>query len=87
MEMNRKLFDYARLLLIAGIVVAIDQVTKAAVRSSLAVGEIYHPELWISQYARLLHLSNTGATNGILLNFNSLLAIVPIVVSIAIIYF
>jgi signal peptidase II len=78
--------DYAVLFLIAGSVILLDQLTKAAVRHNLAFGEIYQPELWISQYFRFIHLKNTGATNGIFQNLNNILALFPFVVTIVILY-
>jgi signal peptidase II len=78
--------DYAVLFLIAGIVILLDQSTKAVVRHSLVFGEIYQPGLWISQYARFIHLKNTGATNGMFQNLNTVLAIFPFIVSAVIMY-
>jgi signal peptidase II len=85
--LKKRLSDYAALFLIAGIVILLDQLTKAAVRNSLQIGEIYRPELWISQYARLLHLKNTGATNGLFQNLNNILAVFPFIVAAAILVY
>ena len=85
--LKKPLADYAVLFLIAGIVILLDQLTKAVVRQNLALGEIYRPELWISQYARLIHLKNTGAANGMFQNFNKILAVFPFIVALAILYY
>ena len=85
--LKKLLADYTVLFLIAGIAILLDQLTKAMVRQNLMVGEIYRPELWISQFARLIHLKNTGATNGIFQNMNSLLAIFPFIVTLVILYY
>jgi signal peptidase II len=79
--------DYALLFSIAGIIILLDQLTKTLVRNSLPPGEIYRPELWLSQYARLIHLKNTGAANGLFQNFNSILAIFPFIVAAAILVY
>jgi signal peptidase II len=86
-KIKRLIADYAVLFLIAGIVILLDQLTKAAVRNSLPLGEIYRPELWISQYARFIHLKNTGAANGIFQNLNSILAVFPFIVAAAILVY
>jgi signal peptidase II len=84
----RKLFsDYVVLFLIAGIVILLDQFTKALVRNNLLLGEIYRPELWISQYARFIHLKNTGAANGLFQNLNNILAVFPFIVAAAILVY
>jgi signal peptidase II len=84
----KKLFsDYAVLFLIAGIVILLDQVSKAVLRQNLMFGEIYHPELWISQYIRVIHLRNTAATNGMFQNMSGVLTVFPFVVAIVILYY
>jgi signal peptidase II len=84
----KKLYsDYAGLVLIAGIVILLDQVTKAVLRQNLMFGEIYRPELWISQYIRFIHLRNTAATNGMFQNMSRVLIVFPFVVTIVILYY
>lgn len=84
---RKTLSTYAILFVIAGFVIFLDQLTKAVVRQNLMLGEIYRPDLWISQYARLVLLKNTGAANGIFQNLNSLLAVFPFIVALAILYY
>ena len=84
----KKLFsDYAVLFLIAGIVILLDQLTKAVLRQNLMFGEIYHPELWVSQYIRFVHLNNTGATNGMFQNMSGVLKVFPFIVALVILYY
>lgn len=59
--MQRLLLDRVSLLLIAGLIVILDQASKHWVRANLALGEVYRPELWISQFTRFIHLHNRGA--------------------------
>jgi signal peptidase II len=80
------LADYFALFLIAGFVIILDQLTKAAVRHSLMYGQIYRPDLWISQYARLVHLKNTAATNGMFQNMTGVLTVFPFIVTLVILY-
>lgn len=50
-------------LLIIGLIIAVDQVTKAAVRASLSLGESYPV---IPGFLDLTHVQNTGAAFGLL---------------------
>ncbi len=84
---KKSIWDYAVLLSIAGIVILLDQLTKAVVRLSLAYGEILKPELWLSQFARIVHLRNSGATNGIFQGMTAFLIAFPFIVCAVIIYY
>ena len=53
--MKKKIHSYLVLLLIASIIIALDQWTKALVRDNLAMGEIWMPWVWLSPYARVVH--------------------------------
>lgn len=86
-ELKKLFANFAVLFPIAGIVILLDQLTKAAVRHNLMFGEVYRPELWISQYARLIYLKNTGAANGMFQNMNNVIAFFPFIVSAAILYY
>jgi len=85
--LKKHLADYAVLFLIAATVILMDQLTKSVVRHNLMLGEILLPEWWFSQYARLVHLNNTGATNGMFQNMSQVLTIFPLVVSAVILYY
>jgi signal peptidase II len=86
-NLKRQLSDYLPLLLIAGAVICLDQASKSLVRSNLALGEVYQPGLWLSQYARLIHAHNSGAAIGIFPSLGNLFMILAILISGAIIYF
>jgi len=75
------------LLLIAGAVILLDQASKYLVRHNLALGEVYRPELWLSQYARLIHLHNSGAAVGIFPRLGNLFMLLAIIASAAILYY
>jgi signal peptidase II len=85
--LKKYLKDYSLLFLIAGIIVLLDQVTKQIVRANLAVGEVYRPDLWISQFARILNWKNTGAAFGMFQNGGLIFTILAFVVSGAILYY
>jgi signal peptidase II len=84
----KKLFrDYFALFLIAGIIILLDQVTKEWVRQNLQLGEVFRPDLWISNYARIVHWKNTGAAFGMFQNMNTIFMLLSIVVCGVIIYY
>ncbi len=85
--MKRYLRDYSTLLIVSGLIVALDQLTKGIVRSSLPIEGIWSPWHWLLPYARIVHWKNTGAAFGMLQNFGGIFTILAILVSIAIIYY
>jgi signal peptidase II len=93
MNLNRrsalkKLFtSYAILFLIAGIIVLVDQLTKEWVRLHLQLGEVFRPELWLSQYIRIVHWKNTGAAFGMFQNMNPVFMVLSVLVGVVILYY
>ena len=85
--MKKFLESYVFLFTIAGLIIALDQWTKYLVRSSLALQETWSPWAWLEPYARIVNWKNTGAAFGILQDFNTVFAILAVVVSLAIIYY
>jgi len=85
--LKKHLTSYAVLFLIAGIIVLLDQLTKEWVRLNLQLGEIYRPELWISNYFRLVHWKNTGAAFGMFQDMNPVFMVLSVLVSAVILYY
>jgi signal peptidase II len=85
--LKRILNDYLGLGLMAGIIIALDQWTKALVKANVAFGDFWSPWPWLTHYARIVHWKNTGAAFGILQNFGGVFTILAIIVSIAILYY
>lgn len=75
------------LLLIAAIIVIIDQLTKYFVRQYMVYGETWAPWDWIMPYARLLYIHNTGAAFGLFKNMNPVFMVLAVIVSGVIIYY
>jgi signal peptidase II len=86
-NLKRQLPDYVPLLLIAGAVICLDQASKYLVRSNLALGEVYQPGLWLSRYARLIHVHNSGAAIGIFPSLGNVFMVLAILISAAILYY
>ena len=85
----KKLFrNYRLLLLVAGVIVALDQWTKWLVKTGLPnPGDFWSPWPWLTPYARIIHWTNTGAAFGMFQSFGDVFTILSIIVSLAIIYY
>ena len=79
--------DYVGLVAISGVVIALDQITKAIIRNRLAFGEAWSPFDWLTPYARIVHWNNTGAAFGMFPQGSLVFTIIAIIVSLAIIYY
>jgi signal peptidase II len=78
---------YWSLVIVAGILVIIDQITKALVRQNLPFGGQWAPWDWLLPYARIVHWNNTGAAFGMLPAFKDVFMILAVIVAIAILYY
>ena len=58
---------YWQIIVIAAVIVLLDQWTKSLVRANIAMGSQWLPESleWLKPYARIVHWYNTGAAFGI----------------------
>lgn len=79
--------EYRDLFLLAGLIIAADQYTKWLVRTNLDFMESWSPWPWLSPYARILHIHNTGAAFGMFQNLGTFFMILSVVVSILILYY
>jgi signal peptidase II len=82
-----KFRNYALLAFLAGLILALDQITKELVRTRLAFGEIWMPWKALEPYFHIVHWTNTGAAFGIFQQGHLIFTILAIVVSAAIIYY
>jgi signal peptidase II len=78
---------YGSLILIAGTIIALDQLTKTWVRSSLSFSETWTPAPWLAPYFQIVYWRNTGAAFGIFQELGFVFTILAIVISLAIIYY
>lgn len=84
-----KFIDYLRLFGVAGVVIALDQWTKALVRANIPFAEAWLPDQlsWLSPYARILNWSNSGAAFGSFQGFSWVFTVLAFVVAGMIIYY
>jgi len=80
---------YSYLVLIAGVIIGLDQWTKNLVRTHLVLGETWLPDwlAWLSPYARIVNWYNTGAAFGMFQNGSMVFRVLAIIVICAIIYY
>ena len=88
-NLNRYWRDYAVLVVLAGLIIALDQWTKWLVRTNLPFQGTWLPGWleWLSPYARIVHWSNSGAAFGTFQNGNTVFTILAIIVIGAILYY
>jgi signal peptidase II len=80
---------YWAILVIAAIIVFLDQWTKGLVRANLPFGATWLPETmqWLSPYARIVHWYNTGAAFGMFKDASMILTVLAFVVIAAILFY
>ncbi len=85
--MKRKPVDYVLLGSIAGVIVILDQITKAMVRNNIPVGGHWAPLEFLYPFLQIYHTENTGVAFGMLQGGNLIFSILALLVSLAIIYY
>jgi signal peptidase II len=88
-ELKIRYRDYAFLLLIAGVVVALDQWTKWLVRENLPFQSTWLPPGldWLQPYARIVHWHNRGAAFGMFQEAWVIFTVLAVVVIAAILFY
>jgi signal peptidase II len=72
---------------VAGVIVALDQLTKYLVMFNLELGQSWSPFDWLMPYARIVHWNNTGAAFGLFKQGSLIFTVIAIVVVLAILYY
>lgn len=86
--MKSKLRYLFYIIIVPGIIIAIDQYTKSIVRQNLALGESWVPVDWLAPYARILHWYNTGVAFGLFQGGGIIFILLPLVIVIGmLVYF
>jgi signal peptidase II len=81
--------DYLFLLLLAGIIVGLDQWTKALVRANIPLGGDWLPTwlAWLMPYVRIRYWYNSGAAFGFFQNGNTIFSVLAVLVDCFILYY
>jgi signal peptidase II len=85
--MRQKIFDYLFLLTISGLVITLDQVTKAIIRANLPFQGIWSPWDWLTPYARIVHWYNSGVAFGLFQGNGDIFKIISSIVICVIVYY
>jgi signal peptidase II len=86
-KFGKSIQHYGFLVGTAGLVVGLDQWTKALVRSRLSIGEVWAPIEEFASLLRIVHWSNTGAAFGLFPGAAMVFTVIAVLVSIAIIVY
>lgn len=90
MNLRSFLKTYGLLLLVAGLIIAIDQVSKAYIRATFTGPDgmqMWAPWDWLMPYARIVHVTNTGVAFGMFQGMWMIFAVLSALVSLGIIYY
>lgn len=85
--MNRRVRNWGILLVIAGIVLALDQITKTWVVDNLALNESRQPIPALASLFQITRSSNTGSAFGFLPQAGDIFLVIAFVVVVAMMYF
>lgn len=87
--MKKLIQKYWGILLIALVIVILDQWTKGLVRANIPTGTTWLPEnlQWLSPYARIVHWYNTGAAFGMFKDASMILTVLAFIVIGAILFY
>jgi len=80
---------YWQIVVIAVVIVALDQWTKSLVRTNIPMGGMWLPESlqWIHPYARIVHWYNTGAAFGMFKDGSMVFTVLAFIVIALILYY
>lgn len=85
--MKKIIKEYWLLFTVAGIVITIDQITKAIVRANIDFREQWMPLEWLAPYFRIVNWNNTGAAFGLFQSGGVVFAVLAIIVSVFIVIY
>jgi len=80
---------YSGILLIAFVIILLDQWTKGWVRANIPTGESWLPDSWqwLSPYARIVNWYNTGAAFGMFKDGSMVFTVLAFIVIVAILFY
>lgn len=85
--MRRYIKSYLALVFVAILIVGLDQLTKAWVRTNIPLGSSIVPVEGFFSFFRLVHWYNTGVAFGLFQGFGDFFTVLAIIVALAIIYY
>lgn len=85
--MKKIIKEYWLLFIVAGIIVILDQISKAIVRANIPFGGRWMPLDWLAPYFRFVHWENTGAAFGMFQDGGFIFAILAVIVAVFIVIY
>lgn len=86
--LKKLLRNYSLLIIVATIIISLDQYTKYLVRQNLDLWtETWAPWDWMVPYVRIVHVPNTGVAFGMFQGFGDIFSIVAIIVALIIVFY
>jgi signal peptidase II len=85
--LEKRYKTYLNLFAIAGVIIVLDQITKAWVRATIPLGGTWTYLTWLAPYARIIYITNTGVAFGLLQNLGWVFAVLAVIISGVIIYY
>ncbi len=86
--MKKLLRTYSLLIIVAIIIISLDQYTKYLVRQNLDLWtETWVPWDWMLPYMRIVHVPNTGVAFGMFQGFGDIFSIIAVIVVLIIIFY
>jgi signal peptidase II len=79
--------NYWLLFTVAGLVIALDQITKAIVRANIPFGGSWMPWEWLAPIFRFVHWENTGAAFGLFQGGGFVFKILAVIVALFIVVY
>ena len=85
--MKKIIKEYWLLFTIAGIIIILDQITKAIIRANIPFGGQWMPLEWLAPYFRFVHWQNTGAAFGLFQGGGLVFGILAVIVTVFIVIY
>ncbi len=85
--MKKIIKEYWMLFTIAGVIIILDQISKAIVRINILFGGQWMPLEWLAPYFRFVHWQNTGAAFGLFQQGGLIFGVLAVVVTVFIIIY
>jgi signal peptidase II len=86
-KLNKYAKSYILLVGVAGLIIGLDQWTKALVRTKLPFGEAWSPWPSLASFFRIVHWNNSGAAFGMFQAYGIIFTVLAIGITLAIVYY
>jgi len=85
--LKKILKTYWLLIVVVGLIIALDQITKSAIRANIPLGGSWMPVKWLAPFFRFVNWENTGAAFGLFKSGGLVFGVLAVIVSIVIVIY